>query len=760
MAGQDPTQTPSVATVPTDIGTQYPATQSMQLPNLLRTIQALSGSFGSGQAANVPYLPQTQISPNMPVAPQMVPMQQMQQMPTGQGATLQDRRTVNAQNWGSMLGNAIGMVANKKMQENYQKNVKTISDATNYLQAIKNAQMLKQMYPNNPEIQKMTDAAIAQNQSGFQNLTSDPKISKMIGKALSWDFTDPKHMQSEEVKAGQAGIKLATDQNRTGINAITPQDKQIQDMLDKGQQAAKGVGAIGQGLSQGVMTGAPQGAASTPTQPYQQPSSAVGQAQALQRTAGSPFMAPGQMTGSPPAMGAGGQQVRPQNRMEQYLATRPTGFIENPAYEAQQKFDQAVALAVLRNVAPAETRKEATLGAAELHKEATLGAAEVRAQTQTNVEASRAATAKYKVDKETATRLEITAQNNDRALEQYNIRYGSLTELLKGNPGAARGIGVAASAVGGKIDKDIQSLGTAINNRQKQITTLQNQLDFGQPIMETGLFDKTPKQKYDSKGKPMFGPLSEGPEREKIKKAISLLNAQNDTDNQHVTSLQTSRDKFTSLSDVAADTTAASASVGQYSGKASMAATDYDPKGGFQQWMPQTEQIRQQVAPNVPPPLAAAILMSENARGNPYADPDPGKGGQGLWQMTRENQKKYGVTNAFDPANITAGAMRMLGQSIQDHNGDIRKVIEDWAPKPKDASGKPQLDAAYVEKVFNLYKQIAGTTTAEATQQPSAAPTSTLTPTPAQVSTQPAAAIQPPPVAKTEQDVINKLGNM
>src|ERR1035437_1807721 len=92
---------------------------------------------------------------------------------------------------------------------------------------------------------------------------------------------------------------------------------------------------------------------------------------------------------------------------------------------------------------------------------------------------------------------------------------------------------------------------------------------------------------------------------------------------------------------------------------------------------------------NVPVSLVNAVLHTES-KGNP--DAVSPKGAQGLMQLMPATAKKYGVTDAFDPAqNIDAGT-HLLSDLLKAYKGDTTKAIAAYnagEPAVNKAGGVP-----------------------------------------------------------------------
>src|SRR6185436_13190547 len=109
----------------------------------------------------------------------------------------------------------------------------------------------------------------------------------------------------------------------------------------------------------------------------------------------------------------------------------------------------------------------------------------------------------------------------------------------------------------------------------------------------------------------------------------------------------------------------------------------------------------------VDPDMVMKIIMAESA-GDPRAVGRLTKSGehaQGLMQLMPANQKKYGVTDPFDPAqNVRAGAS-LWKDVLAQHNGDVRKALVDYNGGPDAVkayvAGTPWKESAgYLERIM------------------------------------------------------------
>jgi len=119
------------------------------------------------------------------------------------------------------------------------------------------------------------------------------------------------------------------------------------------------------------------------------------------------------------------------------------------------------------------------------------------------------------------------------------------------------------------------------------------------------------------------------------------------------------------------------------------------------------DQIVQQAAErhNLDPALVKAVISTESGW-NPTAISR--KGAVGLMQLIPETAERFGVGNAFDPAQNVEGGTSYLKQLLDHYNGDLTKTLAAYnaGERAVDQSGGipayPETER-YVQKVTDAY---------------------------------------------------------
>jgi hypothetical protein len=658
--------------------------------NQLNTVfRGMSGSVPQGAGSTVPFVSQSRIDPRMPIPPMMSPTNRDQNVRPN-STSLHDQRMAHQQSIGNTLGNIAGMALNQIAEEKHQKDSKTIADAASYSQAAKNAEVLKQMFPDNPAAQKYADGIIKQNTDSLRAMMKDEKTAKMVGKALSWDFTDPEKMNSPEVKTGQAGVKMFQDQQKAGIGAPTSQDKKIEDILNQAGGAAKNVGAIGQGLPSAIST-VPGGQQPSPIEANKQ----------LQGM-GQPSMAPGSMGGQPPNMGQpASPAVRPQDRVEQYLASRPTEMQINPAYMAQQQYEQQLFRDILTKLGPSMTREMGADYRANANNASREYKARLDAITKLDLK-----------DKDAENRLRVQESRNAGNIAVAQTRAQVYGQGVN-NPRTAQASGMGAfqqfKTVSGAIDKAFGD---------------NSHLESDIAKMET---DRT-----------LAKTAGENARAEYIEQQIREKKAQIDSNTNYIEKMSGIRDSLTdsmtkggivpddkggfkydpSLMAIATGGAAPAAAGATPSSVAGMGGTSGAPFGStgaiapaigsnprqMEQWYSTIENAAKQYG--VDANLVASIVQIES-NGNPGAISKTGA--TGLGQFTERTGKAYGMPTPADrrnPVKNIEGISHYMSDLIKKNHGDIAKSIGDYYGW-KHGEGEPTVEQ-HIEKVLNEYKRRGG----------------------------------------------------
>lgn len=677
--------------------------QQVTAPDIMSQIkmisQGMQGLIPQIPGGNVPYTPHSTVSPTMPVPPSMAPTQQNTQIRPSSGS-LHDQRVAKQQSIGNLIGNMAGEVVNKFAQEKYQKNVKTINDAANYLQGIQNAQELKRLNPNDPQIQAMADEAIQRNTTGWKSIMSDEKTAKMVGKAFSYDFTDPESFNTPEAKAGQAAIKNANAQQKAGIAAVAPQDKSIDEILKQASSGAAAVGQMGQGISN--IPGAP-------AQPQQ---SQIQTAQAAQRA---PAMTPpgvnigGQQ--QPPQMPQqAGPQVRPQNKMEQYLASRPTSLEVNPMYAAQQQFEQQM----LRDIVTK------------------LGPQAARLQSQTDIANAKNATTLTKDYFDNLAKINMNDKKVEGQLKQQYARNAGLVEQQRARAALyAQGIGNRSTAQnsGMMAMKDFQQISTAMDRAESDNAKIQNEI---KRLEDDRLMAKSSgenqraeydeeqirqnKARYDMNSRTID---SMGPVRDSLLQSMTAGGYKMDEKGGFSYDPQLAQLAFGGqigggqgpgqggASGGAGATTPQSVAGMGGTGGAPYGATGQIGLSNNQQidqWNPAIDAIskRYQIDPN----LVASVIQIESGG---KSDAISHTGATGLGQFTEKTGKDYGLMNDADrrnPVKNIEATAHYLSDLINKNKGDVAKAIGDYYGW-KHPIGEPTA-AQHIGKVLAEYQRRGG----------------------------------------------------
>jgi GH24 family phage-related lysozyme (muramidase) len=154
--------------------------------------------------ANVPLMAKPVPAARQPIEPMMMPFQSTHVQPTD--TSLYARRMANQQSIGNMLGNALTMVGNVKMQKDYENKKYTIQTYADAKTRLAEAQRIIKLYPNDPEAQKV----INDNTSIINRIENDNKQMKIIKDAYP-DYTDPGKQDPVDAKAYNDAITGVID---------------------------------------------------------------------------------------------------------------------------------------------------------------------------------------------------------------------------------------------------------------------------------------------------------------------------------------------------------------------------------------------------------------------------------------------------------------------------------------------------------------------------------------------------------------------
>lgn len=662
-----------------------------------QTVQAIAGAWQT-PGATVPFMATPAPIARPPAQPQMVPMQPMTPTPTGQGATVYDHKIANAQRWGQVIGNSLGMIANKKLEQEYNNRVTTIEDySKEYIRRDKAMRYLA-LYPNDPAALKVKSDA----ETAMQNMEKDPKQSKMLKDAYP-NYVDPtKDKHKEERNKGMGNASKAASGGTLGDS---PEEQQF---LNKADATEKMLNQSGGKPQQTAPFGPPpvQQQPNTPSQPGQQGITPGGLSNATGGQMARPSPAqPGVLNrrgantpteGIPQGASVAAQKEagKAADRQAPYgpRFKFPTELESTPEYTAAMGQQQEYIKNYLTKILP-EVEKQA----AELYKE------QVKQGNQNFRQIQRDVTSIGNKYMEWVTRANIGDARNKMELQkqaiasaggiqQAQIRAGMFTTALLSDPRFAPFAGVYSEKLIGQNNKQIDGLMQANRVTGQQIADLKASL--GNDPLHPG--HKIPPNT---------------PERQRIEEQIRRLNTGMEINMDQIGRLQQLNEQ---ISTAAAGATQGKSlqGGGAQAGGGQASASGLDTSGDYQRWFPLISQVIEQNPQfkNIPGPLIQTMLMMENRTGDPNANPQPGnaskgtlQGGQGLFQLIPSNQKKYGVSDPYNAESNTRGALSMLSSSLAKNGGDVRKAIEDYAPKSK---GLP--DKAYVDKAMGIYQQLTG----------------------------------------------------
>lgn len=232
QAGQMPTV--PVGGDPTSGFTFAGAQQDYQ--NAIMAGWAMPGARTPHMAVPVPNM-------RMPAPPMQVPMQDPQPRPTD--TSVYARRTAKQQGFGNMLGNALGMIANQKNQQNYMNRVNTLEEYGKAKVREAEANRVLKIYPDDAAAKQVLNDA----QTEIKRMENDPKESKWLTDAMP-NYIDPKKDKYSKER-NEAWQRV----NRAEVTG-TINDNQAQvTTSDKSDQI------------QGIPPPPPQGRAGQPQQP-------------------------------------------------------------------------------------------------------------------------------------------------------------------------------------------------------------------------------------------------------------------------------------------------------------------------------------------------------------------------------------------------------------------------------------------------------------------------------------------------------------
>ena len=109
-----------------------------------------------------------------------------------------------------------------------------------------------------------------------------------------------------------------------------------------------------------------------------------------------------------------------------------------------------------------------------------------------------------------------------------------------------------------------------------------------------------------------------------------------------------------------------------------------------------------------------SVVMNMESSGNPKAHStlkDGTPGADGLMQLMPKMQKKYGVTDPFDPQQSINGGAHMLADLMEQYKGDVSKVLAAYNGGPGGVDNPKPETVAYVKKGMSLLGNLKTTTT-------------------------------------------------
>lgn len=287
--------------------------------------------------ANAPLPSQTTAvnTPNQPNVP--TPHQFTTGRPTNQqpiSGDVQDKKRARHQNAMANAANAIGK-AGQMIQQKKQDAVK--NDVTQVLQSqqnIANAQQVLQNDPNNAMAKNVLQA----NTKRLNDILSDPKKQKIVGKAFDISFTNPEKNKTPEIQAGQAAV---AEFKKAGVfNSDNPDEHAIAILANGNTQGSGPQGLAPGSNGQQVPTAQPQGGGATPPK-QQAPVGAASPGSSAQVTSQTPYADQFLAKGTTPSLQenpAYAPAVAAQQAAQKTLATLLPKIIDNQAKLTLQQY--------------------------------------------------------------------------------------------------------------------------------------------------------------------------------------------------------------------------------------------------------------------------------------------------------------------------------------------------------------------------------------------------------------------------------------
>lgn len=632
---------------------QGPAASSMPLPDLLQTMRQISAQMGGGGSptANVPFTSQPMDVARHRVPPTMVPTDQNTQI-RPYNNSLKAQREAKAQSMGNLLGNLVGTVVNAKAQQKYADEESTIKDYTNAAMQKKEAEKILKYYgndPKNPAVQEANETLAKANRTlqGIQNDSKQWKVVERSYKNYQESTTDPTKMQ-EEGRAYQSGVQKAVEADAQGRNNETPAEaatSQRADKIDSGQPP-----------SNPMQGGVPQfPTATVNVQPAHRPMIPGGPNQGI---APSPSLSRDVRMGSPDAAAMAGAAWQPRVQV-------PTQLQANPEYAAQQKYEQQVALAVLRNVAPTMMKEQGANYRADQKDALTRWK-----QEQIDI------TALEKVDRQGKQRLEQIQSTNARYLAVEDLKSRTTIYAIQNKNGPPGALGIAGRTQMKDLQTSIDKITGDIRTDETTVANMQKDADLAYQIGQK------------ARGDELSGQIEEIKQRQKLNN--SQLDQLTKMRNDLSAAVATLPPSAMQQPGVVGQSPYAGQATGQPISSGGEAGGPLSPK--VQRWAPLINQYAQQYG--VDPNLVASVMTIESG-GKDATSPT---GVRGPMQLTQGTAKAMGVDRE-DPVDNLNGGAKYLATLLQKNGGDVHKALEQY--------GDPN-DKGYADRVMAVYNKLKG----------------------------------------------------